>query len=146
MYCSSYVQVVFATPAPSPVAEAAFTNAATKWSNILQGSTLTPTTYTGTETFNDEGCLLDAPHNAVPIPAGTYDSLLIVAVFKGIDGAGSILGQAGPCKLGVTDFGVAVPKVGRMVFDTADIAALESNGRLEKVILHEMGHVSTVHG
>ena len=58
-----------------------------------------------------------------------------------IDGSGNggvnILGQAGPCSLRVD----RSPSVGTMTFDTADLDMLEAAGRLETVILHEMGHV-----
>lgn len=55
------------------------------------------------------------------------------------------MGFAGPCKLGdsVNRPGLKVPKIGMMVFDSSDISNLESEGRLEDVILHEMGHVSS---
>ena len=55
-----------------------------------------------------------------------------------IDGQGNVLGQAGPCT-------VRLPSrhtiLGRMEFDEADLVELENAGRLEDVILHEMGHV-----
>ena len=60
-----------------------------------------------------------------------------------IDGPGMILGSAGPtfirAESAVADFFYA--SEGIMRFDTDDLAGLESTGRLDDVILHEMGHV-----
>ncbi len=50
---------------------------------------------------------------------------------------GNVLGQAGPCFL--RDNGS--PALGGMTFDTFDLEELETEGSLETVILHEMGHV-----
>src|SRR6185369_4863536 len=68
----------------------------------------------------------------------TVDGVVITANLTSIDGAGKILGSAGPCIL--RDVGL-LPAQGYMEFDTADLAALEANGQLQQVILHEMGHV-----
>jgi len=66
------------------------------------------------------------------------DDVAIQVVLAPIDGAGGILGQAGPCALRESN---ALPAWGIMQFDTDDLAALEADGQLEDVILHEMGHV-----
>jgi hypothetical protein len=66
------------------------------------------------------------------------DDLVIQVVLAPIDGAGGILGQAGPCALRSTGL---LPAFGVMQFDTDDLTALEADGQLEDVILHEMGHV-----
>ena len=66
------------------------------------------------------------------------DDVLILAEVGPIDGVGDILGQAGPCLIRSTS---SLPVVGHMMFDTADLDALEASGRLEYVILHEMMHV-----
>jgi hypothetical protein len=55
-----------------------------------------------------------------------------------IDGAGGILGQAGPC---IVRSSSRLPVVGVMTFDSADLATLEQAGQLDAVILHEMLHV-----
>lgn len=65
------------------------------------------------------------------------DDLLIVASTEDIDGPGQVLGQAGPCVARSN----GAPLVGVMFFDEADLAELEQSGRLEAVLLHEMGHV-----
>src|SRR5262249_12203129 len=58
-----------------------------------------------------------------------------------IDGPGQILGQAGPCFLRVNGGIAGLTVIGLMKFDSADLDALASTGRLNDVILHEMGHV-----
>jgi hypothetical protein len=64
----------------------------------------------------------------------------IKATAPAIDGQGGILGQAGPRGGTFYDGGVYVTQ-GIMEFDTADLDALETNGTLFDVILHEMAHV-----
>lgn len=76
--------------------------------------------------------------NSMPGLNLTVDDLVIFATIQPIDGAGGVLGSAGPCWL--RDSG-HLPIVGTMRFDTEDVAALETSGRLGNVILHEMGHV-----
>ncbi|MGW8281856.1 MAG: PKD domain-containing protein, partial [Gemmatimonadota bacterium] len=74
----------------------------------------------------------------VPALNETVDDLVIYLEFVPIDGPGGILGSAGPCLIrGAGN----LPFLGGMKFDTADLANLESQGRLEAVIVHEMGHV-----
>gem|GEM_PF-486432 len=79
----------------------------------------------------------DVPDVVVP-GFGLIDDVEIDASGIAIDGAGGILGQAGP------DFlrpGSSLPAHGLMQFDTADLAALEASGQLQDTILHEMAHV-----
>jgi hypothetical protein len=78
----------------------------------------------------------DAACGETPV-SGTVDDLLIVVDLSYIDGAGNVLGQAGPCLLRQSK----IPVVGRMQFDSADLAGMERNGTLGSVILHEMLHV-----
>ena len=68
----------------------------------------------------------------------TVDDVLILITLEPIDGAGSVLGAAGPCFI---RNGTHIPVLGLMKFDTADLDVLESGGLLQVVILHEMGHV-----
>lgn len=61
-----------------------------------------------------------------------------------IDGAGGILGQAGPTSYWVADnvlLNYNIAKDGAMEFDTADLALMEASGALLPVIVHEMAHV-----
>lgn len=92
-----------------------FQSAANRWAQIITGD-LPNATYNGT----------------------AIDDVLIAASGRAIDGAGGVLGQAGPTHL---RSGTLLPYRGIMEFDTADLASLESQGQLYNVILHEMGHV-----
>jgi hypothetical protein len=78
---------------------------------------------------------LDA--TAPDLPPVIDDVIIDVAVTP-IDGAGSVLGRAGPTCFSV---GPDLPLVGIMEFDSADVASLLADGSFDDVILHEMGHV-----
>jgi hypothetical protein len=73
-----------------------------------------------------------------PAVEETVDDLVINVVVGPIDGPGLILGQAGPCAFRNPGL---LPALGVMIFDSDDLADLESDNQLEDVILHEMGHV-----
>ena len=71
------------------------------------------------------------------------DDLLVLVKADSIDGAGSVLAQAGPCFLRVSDTDPefpSLPLVGSVELDTADVDRLRSDGRLGDVILHELAH------
>lgn len=80
---------------------------------------------------------------SVVVDGETIDDVLILAQGLDIDGAGSILGQAGPTALRPAAAGSAamLPAKGTMAFDTADLASMQTAGTLVDVITHEMGHV-----
>jgi hypothetical protein len=78
---------------------------------------------------------LDA--SAPDLPPVIDDVIIDVAVTP-IDGAGAVLGRAGPTCFSV---GPDLPLVGIMEFDSADVASLLADGSFDDVILHEMGHV-----
>ena len=69
---------------------------------------------------------------------GPVDDLVINVSTPFIDGAGRVLGQAGPTLVRADS---SLPIAGTMQFDAADVTRLESVGQLDEVILHEMGHV-----
>jgi hypothetical protein len=98
----------------------AFKAAADRWSKVIVG---------------------DLP--SVMVDGEVIDDLLILAQGQAIDGPGKILGQAGPTRLRPASAGKAafLPAKGKMQFDTADLKQMESNGTLNDVITHEMGHV-----
>jgi hypothetical protein len=80
-----------------------------------------------------------------PALNGPFDDVVIFVTIEPIDGVGNVLGQAGPCFIrsdndNVTEVG-EMTVIGRMQFDEDDIDALEQEGSLPDVILHEMGHV-----
>lgn len=98
----------------------AFTGAADRWTRIIVG---------------------DLPR--VRIGSDVIDDVLILAQGTDIDGPGRILGQAGPSHVRDASAGAAafLPAKGAMSFDSADLAKMQSDGTLDDVITHEMGHV-----
>ena len=99
-----------------PAYQAAFDAAATRWEQIITA---------------------DIPDFTSPT-YGLIDDLLIEASVTFIDGAGLVLGRAGPDELRDDS---SLPAHGEMQFNSADIAQMAANGTLISVILHEMGHV-----
>lgn len=79
------------------------------------------------------GDLPNAIYNGVVV-----DDLLIHARVGPIDGVGNILGQAGPDAF---RSGSMLPYHGVMEFDSADVAAMEANGSLYSVVVHEIAHI-----
>ena len=77
------------------------------------------------------------PATSADLPAVVDDVIIDVGIAP-IDGAGSILGQAGPTCFST---GNDLPLHGVMEFDTADVANLLADGSFDEVILHEMAHV-----
>jgi hypothetical protein len=65
--------------------------------------------------------------------------ITITAAIEAIDGAGGILGSAGPTSAVTDNSGYVLATTGDMQFDEADVGGLGAN--LVTVILHEMGHV-----
>jgi adhesin/invasin len=107
---------------------AAFTSAAARWGTLITGDL--------SDTFVGAGA--GACGTNAPALNETVDDVLIFASLELIDGPNGVLGSAGPCVLR-TPGNLTV--VGRIRFDIADIATIQSNGTLAAVILHEMGHV-----
>ena len=91
----------------------AFKSAANRWTKIIVG---------------------DVP--SVLVDGEVIDDLLILAQGVAIDGAGGILGQAGPTHLRPTSAGANafLPAKGIMSFDSADLAQMQANGTLLDVI------------
>lgn len=116
------------TGTPTTAEQMAFFMAAGRWSNVVAD---------------------DLPDVMVSIPANacgithnavsrSIDDLLVLVHIAPIDGPGNILGSAGPCYVRSSG---GLPVVGAVRIDSDDMAYLASNGRLEDVIAHEMGHV-----
>jgi hypothetical protein len=99
---------------------AAFRSAADRWTRIIVG---------------------DLPR--VRVDGELIDDILILAQGSAIDGRGGILGQAGPTHIRPPGRRASahLPVKGIMAFDTADLAQMQSDGTLNDVITHEMGHV-----
>lgn len=106
----------------------AFVMAATRWMSII------------TDDINDIQITRPAGDcgNGTPAMDEFVDDVVIFAAVENIDGPGGILGSAGPCTIRSPS---ALPAVGRMRFDNADLVTREVNGQLLPLILHEMGHV-----
>ena len=66
------------------------------------------------------------------------EDVLIEAKGADLGGRGGTLGQAGPTWLRPDTL---LPAMGIMEFDIADLQAMEDEGTLQSVIVHEMGHV-----
>lgn len=117
------------TDCGSPSQNAAFVTAANRWMSII-GSELSDITFAVADSFPCPAGVFRHP--------GTVDDLRIYVSITTIDGPGNVLGSAGPCSIRNAD---SIPIVGQMKFDEADLDQIEAAGLLERVILHEMGHV-----
>jgi len=113
---------------PTTAQTQAFTNARQRWQTLIVG---------------------DLPDVFLDAPAGTcgtgspgiqrvVDDVLILVTVEPIDGAGNVIGAAAPCYIRSAG---NITAMGRMQFDSDDLASIESAGLLEQVILHEMAHV-----
>jgi len=85
---------------------------------------------------------IDKPANfcgqGEPALHAAVDNVVIYIDIRPIDGVGGTLGMAGPCLVRIAN---QLPIYGLMVLDSADIALMQSNGTLESLVVHEMGHV-----
>lgn len=112
----------------SPAAQAAFTSAVARWqATIVRGVP------SATVSVSAGAC--SGANGAI---SQVVDDLLIDVTVTPIDGAGGVLGQAGPCATAVVD---GLPRFGVMKFDSADVENLLTDGRFGAVTLHEMAHV-----
>lgn len=111
---------------------AAFTSAATRWRNIIQGD-VPDITITTNDSVTANVCGIT--HPAV---AERVDDVLIFVELLALDGPGGLLGQAGPCFARQNS---RLTIIGTMQFDVADVNDLLASGQLQDVITHEMGHV-----
>jgi hypothetical protein len=117
----------------TPGARTAFDAAETRWESLVFGDL--------------SATVVNVAAGAVPCDATlpavneTVDDVLIFAKIEPIDGVGGILGSAGPCLIRASGPNAPLTVLGRMRFDSDDVATLESNGTLNLVVQHEMGHV-----
>jgi hypothetical protein len=123
---------------PTRAQQTAFEQAWLRWRDIVR-SELTDVNYAANPDTDPCGA-------GGILPAGlvlneVVDDLIIYVNLRNIDGAGSVLGSAGPCQARGTLQALGMPMVGVMTFDTSDLGSLEGSGQLANVILHEMGHV-----
>jgi hypothetical protein len=113
-------------PTPSQAVQNAFANAKARWQQLITGDLSDIT-------------IQHQPVGCAPLLSEVVDDLLIYMLVGPIDGPGGILGQASPCY--IRSLPGFLPVTGIMEFDQDDLAALQTSGQLEQVILHEMGHV-----
>ncbi|HEX8450739.1 MAG TPA: leishmanolysin-related zinc metalloendopeptidase [Longimicrobium sp.] len=126
---AAYEVTLCITTSMTPTQRAAFANAAARWATLVRNDLADIST-----SIPEDAC-----GTGTPSMNTTFDDLVIFAAAVDIDGPGSVLGQAGPCFVR-TGIG-GLPVVGKMEFDVADLAMMETNNQLGSVILHEMGHV-----
>lgn len=74
------------------------------------------------------------------VPSETHTGLVVYIQVAAIDGTGGTLGSAGPCLVRPPG-GNSLPVLGVMLLDAADVANLQTNGRLTTVVHHELLHV-----
>lgn len=123
------IELRYVAPEPSASQQMAFDDAAAGWEFLLVGE------------LGDQA--VDRPAGTcgganIPAVSETITNLVIYVEVTEIDGPFGVLGQAGPCDIRA---GTNFPALGGMFFDSADINRLETDGDLENVVLHEMGHV-----
>ncbi|HEU4828369.1 MAG TPA: leishmanolysin-related zinc metalloendopeptidase [Gemmatimonadales bacterium] len=107
--------------------QAQFAAAVARWSDIILGDVPELQVTLGAGLCFDNQPALDE----------VIDDMVIFIDVRPIDGVGQVLGAAGPCIIRASS---SLPAVGLILLDAADVASLESNGRLQDVILHEMAH------
>eukprot|EP00924_Labyrinthula_sp_SR-Ha-C_P006995 maker-scaffold_8-snap-gene-6.13-mRNA-1 protein AED:0.07 eAED:0.07 QI:256/1/1/1/1/1/2/287/416 len=135
-----YISLVF-TACPSTASFEAFSSAADRWSNIIIENKIEAQSWPSTFEVNKVCSFLSDftfQHPNTEETKFELDHLLIFAEVRPIDGRGSTLASAGPCF--IDTLSNYFPIVGGMLFDSADLEALESAGTLETVVLHEMAH------
>ena len=74
---------------------------------------------------------------AARVGGRTVDDLVIQVELSTIDGAGGVLGQAGPTALRINGF---LPAAATMRFDIADAQAYLDQGLFDEIVTHEMLH------
>lgn len=112
----------------------AVTDAVTKLQTVITGDV----SNLPTSDFDQPTPLRNCGGATVPHMQESIDDVIIYLEFVPIDGPNGTVGSAGPC---LVRNGTALTLVGGMRFDTDDLAALESFGLMDDIILHEMMHV-----
>jgi hypothetical protein len=112
----------------TPTQQQAFAEAEARWESLVTGDL--PNVQLVAEPAD---CGPDSP--AID---EVVDDLIILVTLEDIDGAGKVVGSAGPCFI---RFSNDLPVLGAMRFDTADLETIEGLGIMSQVVLHEMGHV-----
>lgn len=137
------VEIVFTNPSTSSAIKSAFENARDLWNDIITNTNEPLALPSGTINAGALGC---GTNTVFADGTTSISGLTIFADISSIDGQGGILGQAGPCafsyNLGTPSaFGDVMPRIGTMKFDEADLQGMVQSGTLERVIMHEIGHI-----
>jgi len=127
------IDVRFFGPEMTDAQKALFTNAAARIRAVVVGD-VPDVQMVNTDVSADCGIA------GLPTLNETIDDLVIYASVQPIDGAGRILAEAGPCTFRPDAQG-NLTAVGVMLFDSADVANMTTQGILQDVITHEMLHV-----
>jgi hypothetical protein len=127
------IDVRFFGPQMSDAQQALFTNAAARIRAVVVGD-IPDARMVNSDASADCGVA------GLPVLNETIDDLVIYASVQPIDGAGRILAEAGPCTFRPDAQG-NLTAVGVMLFDSADVANMATQGILQDVITHEMLHV-----
>ncbi|WP_411280021.1 leishmanolysin-related zinc metalloendopeptidase [Gemmatimonas sp.] len=106
----------------------AFASAVARWRRVITGDV-------GTVPLNVPA---GECQSWIPAVNESINDLLVYVRIASIDGAGKILGQASPCYV---NSGNKLPIMGFFELDQDDLALLLSQGTLDNVVLHELGHI-----
>ena len=106
----------------------AVTRAIAKWQSVIVGHIQTSTLNTGT----------DKCFAAQPVINETVEDLLLFVQLAPIDGPKNIIGQAGPCYVHAPSY---LTLMGFLQLDVADLDLMLTEGTLDNVVLHEIGHI-----
>lgn len=106
----------------------AFAGAVARWRRVITGDV-------GTVPLNVPA---GECQNWLPAVNESINDLLVFVRIASIDGAGKVLGQASPCYVNSNN---KLPIMGFFELDQDDLALLDTQGTLDNVVLHEMGHI-----
>ena len=131
------LEIRFLETAPTGATRTSFENAFT----IVRETITAPLSPVGIPgSFTDlEACGADYAGQPA-ITSETIQGLLVYIIVAPVDGTGGVLASAGPCLVRSAAQN-SLTALGVMRFDAADVAVLQSNGRLTVVVLHELLHV-----
>ncbi|MBM4194659.1 MAG: hypothetical protein FJ202_09825 [Gemmatimonadetes bacterium] len=129
-----FADVRFYGPTIDPALQTVFFDAASRIQGMITGD-IPPVTLTALDV---NVCPAAIQPSGIPAISDQVDDVIIFAAVGPIDGAGGVLGSAGPCFVRTTG-GLTI--IGFMGFDVADLTNLQASGRIADVILHEMLHV-----
>ena len=125
---SSFNLIVRYIGTPTATQRSAVESAVSRWRSVIRsGLPDVPMNVAAGRCFPEQPALTE-----------TIDDIVIYVEFVAIDGIGKVLGQAGPCYVR-TEGGL--PIFGQLQLDVADATRVESQGRLDDLLLHEMAHV-----